>query len=148
MGYKAPVRRLVTLTFEGDRAGLEVVVKAASQSALRSAARLMELSDGPEITEADAEVILDLFDRFARALVSWNVEDPDTGEPVPATAEGIADLDDDFILSIIMAWLTTVQHSGQGGLGVTEAARNNTERAQATADEILAATLPVEALDD
>jgi hypothetical protein len=41
-----------------------------------------------------------------------------------------------------------VQHSGQGGLGVTAAAQSNAERAQATADEILAATLSVEALDD
>jgi hypothetical protein len=146
VGYKAPVRRLVTLTFEGDRAGLEVVVRAASQSALRAAAKLLELSDGPDITEADAEVILDLFDRFARSLVSWNVEDPETGEPVPATSEGIADLDDDFVLSIIMAWLTTVQHSGQGGTGVVAAAERHAERAQATADEVLAATLPVEPL--
>lgn len=148
MGFKAPARKLVTLKFAGEQAGLEVVVRAASQSALRAAARLVEMSEGPDITEADAEVILDLFDRFARSLVSWNVEDSETGEPIPATPEGIADLDDEFVLSIIMGWLTTVQHSGQGGTGVVAAAQDHAEREQLGADHLLASGLPVEPLPD
>ena len=112
MGFKAPARRTVTLPFTGELEGLVVTVRRASQSALRAAAELMELSDGPNLTESDARAILGLFDRFARALVSWNIEDPETGEPIPATDEGIAELDDDFMLKIIMAWLATVETDG------------------------------------
>lgn len=150
MGFKAPVRRTVTLPFTGELEGLVVTVRRASQSSLRAAARLVELTDGPDITESDAATILDLFDRFARALVSWNVEDPETGAPIPATAEGIAELNDDFVLEIIMGWLTTVQVDG-GGAGVLAASDRHAEQVAATdaeaADAELVASLGVEPLD-
>jgi len=147
MGFKAPGRRTVTLPFAGELEGLVVTVRRASQSALRAAAELTELSDGPDITESDARAILGLFDRFARSLVSWNVEDPETGEPIPATAEGIADLDDDFVLKIIMGWLTTVEVDG-GGQAVITTAALHAEAVAAEEDAELVATLPVEPLAD
>ena len=147
MGFKAPGRRTVTLPFTGELEGLVVTVRRASQSALRAAAELMELSDGPDITESDARAILGLFDRFARALVSWNVEDPETGDPIPATAEGIADLDDDFVLKIIMGWLTTVEVDGNGQAVATAAALHAEAEAEA-ADAELVASLGVEPLGD
>jgi hypothetical protein len=147
MGFKAPGRRTVTLPFTGELEGLVVTVRRASQSSLRAAAELMELTDGPDITESDARAILGLFDRFGRALVSWNVEDPETGEPIPATPEGIADLDDDFVLKIIMGWLTTVETDG-GGQAVITAAELHAEAVAAEGDAELVATLPVEALAD
>jgi len=150
MGFKAPGRRTVTLPFTGELEGLVVIVRRASQSSLRAAARLMELTEGPDLTESDAATILDLFDRFARALVSWNVEDPETGDPIPATAEGIAELDDDFIIKIIMGWLTTVPVDG-GGFGVVAAAGQHAEDVadfeQRAADADLVSTLSVEPLD-
>lgn len=150
MGFKAPGRRTVTLPFTGELEGLVVTVRRASQSSLRAAARLMELTDGPDITESDAATILDLFDRFARALVSWNVEDPETGDPIPATAEGVAELDDDFVLKMIMGWLTTVDTDG-GGAGVVAAAARHADQVAAVAaeeaDAELVASLGVEPLD-
>jgi hypothetical protein len=145
MGFKAPARRTVTLPFTGELEGLVGTVRRASQSALRAAAELMELSDGPDITESDARAILGLFDRFARALVSWNVEDPETGDPIPATAEGIADLDDDFILKIIMSWLATVEADG-AGQAVIATAELHADQVAVEDDAELVATLPVEPL--
>jgi hypothetical protein len=145
VGFKAPARRTVMIPFAGELEGLVVTVRRASQSALRASAELVELSDGPDITESDARAILGLFDRFARALVSWNVEDPETGDPIPATAEGIADLDDDFVLKIIMGWLTTVEIDG-GGQAVVTTAALHAEAAAVEDDAELVATLPVEPL--
>jgi hypothetical protein len=51
MGFKAPGRRTVTLPFTGEIEGLVVTVRRASQSSLRAAAELVELTDGPDITE-------------------------------------------------------------------------------------------------
>lgn len=69
------------------------------------------MSDAAEFTPADAEVLLDLFDAFGRALIAWNLVDDD-GVPVPATVEGIADQDDEFLIEVVLGWLTTVSTGG------------------------------------
>lgn len=41
---------------------------------------------------------------FASHIVDWNLEDRDTGEPVPTTLAGILEQDEDFVMEIIGAW--------------------------------------------
>ena len=124
-GFEAPERGRVTLHFTGDLAGLEVTVLEAPEAALRCAARLTELSDAQEITAADAKIVLELFDTFAAHLVSWNVTV--RKEPVPATRSGVGRLADEFVLSIIMAWLTTV--TGGGTSALAQSAREDADLA-------------------
>lgn len=107
--FDAPMRAPVTLNFTGELAGLRVTVRPAPQEQLRAAARLAELSDGPEITEADAAILLNLLDTFARHLIGWNLRDPQTREPIPPTPAGVASLDDSFTFKIVMGWLSTVE---------------------------------------
>lgn len=110
MGYK-PKRQLVELDFsETEHAGLEVTTRKISVDALLGFVDLLEKADqlgGADLKPEDAKVVSDLFSRFAKVLVSWNVEDDDD-QPVPATFEGIGTLDFDFVMEIITAWFVSV----------------------------------------
>lgn len=93
------------LTFD-DYPGLEVVTKSASINVLSKMMRLAVEVDGvgtDDLTAEDIDKMDELYAGFAKALVSWNLEDED-GTPVPTTVEGVRDQDPDFILSIIMSW--------------------------------------------
>lgn len=54
-----------------------------------------------EQTIEDNEWILNLFVDY---LVSWNLDHPITGEPVPATLEGLVSLERPVVAQIIAAW--------------------------------------------
>ena len=41
---------------------------------------------------------------IARLIVAWNLLHPETGEPLPATSEGLAELDWGTINAIVGAW--------------------------------------------
>lgn len=45
---------------------------------------------------------------FGEALVEWDLEEED-GSPIPATVEGVAGLDTDVALEMIMPWLDALQ---------------------------------------
>jgi hypothetical protein len=90
MGYQRKVYRLVFDDPEMD--GLEVRAKSVSLGAMRKAA------------DSDDEFLM--MELFAKALVSWNLEDD--GEPVPATLEGLEDQDPEFVTAIITAWTGTI----------------------------------------
>lgn len=97
------------LTFE-DYPGLEVVTKSASINVLSKMMRLAVEVDGvgtDDLTAEDIDKMDELYAGFAKALVSWNLEDED-GTPVPTTVEGVRDQDPDFILSIVMRWAEAV----------------------------------------
>lgn len=108
MGYPAPIQ-LVDLDFGEDRPGLEVRMRKASHSALALASRLMDLGTEPEVTERDTEIILQTVELFSKSLYSWNLEDPTTGELLPADEFGIAMLSDDFLLELIAKWLISAE---------------------------------------
>ncbi len=103
MGYVRE-RRIFRLKFaDEDMGGLEV--RAASVP-LGTFLEMVELMDvevrgiGPD----DARKVDRLFEGFARALVSWNLEEPE-GVPVPATFEGLRSQDIDFAMKILRAWV-------------------------------------------
>ena len=101
MGYK-PKRTVYKLDFsETEYAGLEVAVRAGSIEQLLA---LQELADRDAMTADEAR---QMFAGFAALLVSWNVEDDDD-KPVPATYEGVASQEPDFIKVIITAFYANV----------------------------------------
>ena len=100
MGYK-PKRTLYNLTFEDpELEGLKVTTKSLPVDSLLE---MLELADQADGEKPDMAAIEKLLGRFARVLVSWNVEEDDD-TPVPATKEGLLGQDIDFLLQIITAW--------------------------------------------
>lgn len=107
MGYK-PNKKIFKLRFEDEEyAGLIVKAKSVKLGSFLGVASLTNL-DTENIGPEDMEKFTGLFKAFATALVEWNLEDEDTGEPVPATLEGIQSQDVDFIMPIIKAWFGAI----------------------------------------
>lgn len=110
-------RKVLVLKFEDeDFDGVEIRARAASMG------RALELTG-----EADAarrpgtglEQVNGLFDEFATALLSWNLEDDDD-QPVPATRDGLLSLDIQDVMVIILAWFDAMLSIGEGlGKGST-----------------------------
>lgn len=101
MGFKREPK-LYRLKFEDpSMAGLEVDAKSLSTGAFLEVAGLADAVKGDSL---DAAAARKLFEVFAGALVSWNLED-EHDQPVPATYEGVVSQDMDFVLEIIMAWI-------------------------------------------
>lgn len=115
-GYRHKAKTY-TLTFD-DYPGLKVVTKSTSVGVLSRMMRLAVEFGGigtDDLTAEDVDRMDELFAGFAKALVSWNLED-ENGTPVPTTVEGVRDQDFDFILSIIMSWADAVSDT-PGDLG-------------------------------
>lgn len=107
MGYRL-ARTTYKLTFP-EYDGLEVMARSLSTGDLM---KIMELSGAlaPGSTQAPVErakTVESLLRRFAKALVTWNLEDED-GEPIGTTYEDIADQELPFVLRIIEAWTEAV----------------------------------------
>lgn len=101
MGYK-PKKTVYKLDFsDTEFAGLEAAVRAGSIDQLLG---LQELADHEELSAEEAR---QMFAGFASLLVSWNVETEDD-EPVPATYEGVASQEPDFIKAIVTMFYETV----------------------------------------
>jgi len=111
MGYKRKSLQYRLVFDDPEMEGLEVVTKSVSSGRLMGLMKLADLAGQAgkkrEFTANDARAVESLFEGFASALVSWNLED-EKDEPVPATLEGVKDQDFDFVLSIIMAWIEAV----------------------------------------
>lgn len=56
----------------------------------------------------DIESVGLLFEKFGGALVEWNLDHPTTGEPVPATPDGLRGLDFDLVTTLAMEWVGAV----------------------------------------
>lgn len=99
-----PKRRTFVLRFEDDiYAGLVVKARSVKLRSFLRVATLVQM-DANNVQPEDVEKFTDLFREFAKALVEWNLEDEDTGEPVPPTLDGILSQDTDFVMPIIKAW--------------------------------------------
>jgi hypothetical protein len=106
MGYVA--RRTYRLQFADETyAGMEVDVTSPS---LDEYFRLLETR-----STRDMESFRQLLATMAEHLVRWNLED-ETGEPVPATEDGLLSVDLDIITAVLDAW-TDVLSGASGPLG-------------------------------
>lgn len=107
MGYRAPRPPIGKVVMTGDLAGLEVISVRAERKMLRIANYLGSLSDAKGFTDNDLVLLEMVYAGFAEALVSWNLEDWRTGEPVPPTLDGMLAQDAPFMLDVISAWILT-----------------------------------------
>jgi hypothetical protein len=60
-----------------------------------------------KFTPEDMTAIEQLFERFAKALISWTLENED-GTPVPATLDGVMGEEPDLMLMIASEWMEVV----------------------------------------
>lgn len=118
-GYRRE-RRVYNLTFE-QYPGLTVRARSCSTETFL---KITEL-EGQEITIDVAREQLHL---FAEHLLSWNLLDEETGEPVPATPDAVLAEDFDFVTHLQLAWIEAVsgvaaplaQPSEDGSLSLVE----------------------------
>lgn len=119
MGFVPPTTG-VKLTFDGSMyEGLEVTMDAVSTGTVLD---IMEHFDAAKT--GDPKAMMALLAGFSTALEAWNVEDRKTGEPVPATLEGLRTLDFALAMAVIGAWIGSVSEappplpssSGSGGI--------------------------------
>ena len=102
MGFKVQ-RKAYRLAFKGTEwDGLEVTARSLTtgQQLELESARIARAAGGAD-GDAGTERMVRL---FSGALMAWNAEDEDTGEPIPTTYEGVLSQDVDFVLAIIAAW--------------------------------------------
>jgi hypothetical protein len=105
MGYKVK-RRVFRLHFTDELEGLEVLAHSLNTGQfLEMEQAKAERARGGEKGEGATQRMLEL---LAGALVSWNAEDEDTEEPIPADLDGIKGQDLDFNLKVINAWTDAI----------------------------------------
>lgn len=100
MGYRK-VPTIYDLEFEGALEGLNVRVKSVKFGKVR---RLIALMDSDE---KDVEVMEEITKSLVDAIVSWDYQD-EHGNDIPATAEGIDELEFADVLAIVNAWLDKI----------------------------------------
>lgn len=108
-GYQRK-RKVYKLIFADEEMnGLEVRCTSVSIDTMMRLTALAGLASKSlaEYSVEDLENVNLVFEVFAEALISWNLEDED-GSPVPATLEGVKAQDIDFLNVIITAWMERV----------------------------------------
>ena len=103
-------RKVYVLTFDDpDLEGLEVRARSLPLGRfLQMLAMYTALEQSVDEFSADElTAIQGLFEGFASALVSWNLDERTDDEivAVPATLAGVMDQDTDFMLQLISAWM-------------------------------------------
>lgn len=99
-GYRHKKKR-INLTFEPghEYEGLEVTLRSLTLG------EWLEISG---IGEVDSAAVDAQLHRFAESLISWNLEDEDTGAPIPTTPEAVYAQDRDLILALATAWMDAI----------------------------------------
>lgn len=109
MGY----RRVPTIHTLDDVKGEDGLIVRMSSIRLGKMRRLMKLT-----SEEDDGGIDEILDLFEESLVSWNLEEFETGAPVPAAREGIDTQEIELILRIVESWMNAMTGTdGPGDLG-------------------------------
>lgn len=98
MGYRR-VPTIHTLDSIPEEEGLVVRMASIRLGKLR---RLMKLTADESAGDESISEILEL---FGQSLISWNLEDFETGAPVPTTREGIDDQETELVMRIVEAWM-------------------------------------------
>lgn len=98
MGYRHKIPR-INVAFEvgHEYHGCEAVL------------RKLTLGEWLDITGISDDAVVrhvgDQLKSMGDKLISWNLEDPETGEPILPTAEAVLNQDRDLMLAILNAWL-------------------------------------------
>lgn len=118
-------RRVFKLRFDDeDMDGLQVRARSVPLGVFLDLVKLLDVTDTRSVNSEDARKVDQLFEGFAKALVDWNLEEPE-GVPVPATFEGLKSQDVDFSLHIVRAWIGALtQVTGPLGNGSSGGGRS------------------------
>lgn len=110
MGYRR-VPTIYTLDEVKDEKGLIVRMASIRLGKLR---KLMELT----ADDSNDDGVGGILDLFTESLVSWNLEDFETGAPVPTSRTAVEDQEFDLIMKIVEAWMERMTGTdGPGDLG-------------------------------
>src|SRR5215472_1165405 len=102
MGFR-PQRKIHKLVFDGtDLDGLIVRMKSCSVAEWNETLEMMNFEGTPAEAKKANETLNEV---FAGRIIEWNMEDPDTGDPVPTTKEGFESLEQGVAARIIAAWM-------------------------------------------
>jgi hypothetical protein len=132
MGF-VPKKRPIVLTFPGDEDldGLEVHVRG------KSLGEYLEIV-GLTPSDIDGPALVRQLEEFAKSLVSWNLEDPETGEPVPATRDAVFAQDKDMMIKVATKWFERLE----GGVDAP------LPQSSPDGEQSPAASIPMEPLSD
>ncbi len=109
MGYKKQTTVFNLAFADKVYEGLEVQAKSIPSGDfidLMDSATKLDLTS-KSFSNDDLNAVKFLFEGFAKALVSWNLED-EFGKAVPATLAGVRDQEFPFLMPIITAWMDAV----------------------------------------
>ncbi|MGW1814067.1 hypothetical protein ACWCQM_10975 [Streptomyces sp. NPDC002125] len=97
MGYRHKAKR-INVKFEAphDFAGFEAVLRGKS---------LGGFLDLQGIGEVDKSSLSEQLREMSQSLISWNLEDEETGAPVPVTPEAVLAQDQDLMIALAAAWM-------------------------------------------
>ncbi|MFE2970882.1 hypothetical protein ACFXKC_46235 [Streptomyces sp. NPDC059340] len=100
MGYKTKVKTYGIAFAPGhEHHGAEARVRGMS---------LGEYMEATGLDGGDGDGDAGSLKNFISHLVSWNLEDEDTGAPVPPTEEGVLSVDHDLVVAMNNAWIKTL----------------------------------------
>lgn len=101
MGYKAKLKTYLVRFDEGHEFhGAEARLRGMTYGEWEVAAGL-DGGDGDDNGAASVK-------RFVDHLISWNLEHPETGEPLPTTMDAVKALDHDLVGALNNAWIQTL----------------------------------------
>lgn len=103
-GYRRPAKVYRLKFADEDMAGLEVMARSLP---LGEFLKVSELAGAVDDAQGMASSAGQLFRVFAGSLMEWNLEN-DFGDPVPADLDGVLSQDLDFIMKIVMAWVSAM----------------------------------------
>jgi hypothetical protein len=99
--------KLYVLPFIGEWAGMEVTFRPMRYGDLLDGGITLDWMQPDTPPDEWLAGMTALCEAAASVLVGWNIVD-DTGNPVPATLEGLRSLDQDQGVAIVMAWALRV----------------------------------------
>ena len=100
MGYKTKVKTYTIRFAEGhEHHGAEAKVRGMP---------LGEYMEATGLDGGDGDGNGGALKNFISHLISWNLEDEDTGQPIPPTEKGALSVDHDLVVAMNNAWIQTL----------------------------------------
>ncbi|MFE6931746.1 hypothetical protein ACFVDT_06915 [Streptomyces sp. NPDC057699] len=129
-GYRHQ-RKRINVKFEEPHpyAGFEAVLRG------KDLAGFLDLQG---IGEVDKSSLGEQLREMSRSLISWNLEDEDTGDPVPVTPEAVMGQDQHLMIALATAWMD----------GLVGAIKGPLETSSTDGQPSLEASLPMEPLSE
>jgi hypothetical protein len=94
---KAPIRTEILLDFSPDIDGAEHPLADLTVKCRSTSRKVFD-----ELTDLGID---DQIDRFlTEFVISWDLQDPETGKAIPKTPDGVADLEPWIPLAMLRAW--------------------------------------------